>query len=124
MSDKSTRMVVGRPGASVLIVDIAALEPQPGWSISTGDHVAPDPVGRGAHGAWKVIGLIGAGADRVDEGITGRQPGVVVADDLVAESAVSYREQGLRPYRAWINERRQISVRPPGAIVQVAQVIG
>ena len=54
----------------------------PGWSISTGDHVALDPVGRAAH-AWKVNLLIGAGADRVDEGVAGRQACVVVAHDLL-----------------------------------------
>jgi len=124
MSENRTRMVVGRPASSVLIVDIAALEPYPGRRVSAGDQVAPDPVGRGTHGAWKVIGPIGAGADRVDEGIAGRQACVVVAHDLVAECAVSYREQRLRPYRAWINERRQISVRARGSIIQVAQAIG
>ena len=64
-------------------------------------------------------GRIGAGADRVDKGIASRQPGVVVADDLVAEHAVSYHFQSRR---SRIDECGQIPGRRRCRIVEVAQV--
>ncbi len=74
MREDRPRMVVGRPAARVVIVDIAALEPGAGRRVSAGDFVALDPVGGGAESAGEVVGPIGAAADRVDEGVAGRSP--------------------------------------------------
>src|ERR1700721_7484 len=104
MRANSARMIVARPKSGVLIINIAALESQPRWSISTGDLVPPDSIGRRANGIWKVIGRIGAGADRVDKSIPCCKPSVVGANDLVAERAVSDRVQGRICGRARMGE--------------------
>src|SRR4051794_38653980 len=74
MREDSARMVVGRPGAGGLIVNIATLETQAGWRVAAGDLVAPDAVGSRAERARIVVRRIGACIDRVDKGIAGCQP--------------------------------------------------
>ena len=61
--------------------------------VAASNHVAEDSIGSRTESSRHIVGHIGAGANLVDERIACCDPGVVIADDLIAEVAMSDRFQ-------------------------------
>ena len=125
MRRNSAGMIVSLVGTRRPVVDIAVLRAEPatrqGHRIATGDLVAIDAISGGAGGAGNVVRRVGRGVDVVDEGVAGRQTGVIVANDRVAERAV---RDGIERIPAGIGQRRDAALRAARAVIEIAEVVG